>query len=626
MPVMRLPVRATTLATLLVVLVPAAARAADVPSRRTLYADGPAGRYLVDGTWLFRLDNEDQGIRQRFMRQSSTAGWKPVTVPNAWNVGDPSNESMKGGIGWYRKDFRLPSAPASASWIVRFESVNYRARVWLNGRPIGGHTGSYLPFELPLSGVRRTGTNRLVVRVDSHRHRNDLPPLSTSVFGVPGGGWWNWSGLLREVYLRRVDGLDWSSVRVRPRLPCRRCAATVSIRATVRNAGGGAQSVRVGGRLGTIRFSAGAHAIRRHGFATFSKTVRVGRPRLWSPDHPTLYPVTLTATGSGGARARYSLHTGIRSIKKVGDRLYLNGAPINPRGFGYHEDEEGKGGADDNAFRLWLMTEVKAAGGTIIRTHYPPHPYLLELADRMGILVWHEVPVYSIKTETFASADFRRRATDLVRAGVEENGNHVSIIVWSIANEPSTDPGPVQIDYIHRAAAAVRALDDRPVAYALPGYPFVPCHRAQYADLDVLGFNDYFGWYPGPGGQIFDRAKLSPYLDALHACYPDKAIVISEFGAEANRDGPAEEKGTWAFQQDFVNYHLGVFASKPWLNGAIYWALNEFWVRPGWEGGNPRPSPPLHEKGLVTYDRKRKPAWFDVQRIYRQTQQYPPPG
>ena len=137
----------------------------------------------------------------------------------------------------------------------------------------------------------------------------------------------------------------------------------------------------------------------------------------------------------------------------------------------------------------------------------------------------------------------------------------------------------------------------------------------------MLGVNDYFGWYPGPSGQIFDRTKLSGYLDAARACYPNQALMVTEFGAEANRDGPAEEKGTWGFQQEWVNYHLNVFASKPWLSGALYWTLSEFWVRPGWEGGNPRPTSPLHQKGLITYDGVRKPAFADVQRWYTQTQQ-----
>jgi beta-glucuronidase len=109
----------------------------------------------------------------------------------------------------------------------------------------------------------------------------------------------------------------------------------------------------------------------------------------------------------------------------------------------------------------------------------------------------------------------------------------------------------------------------------------------------------------------------------VRKCYRSKAVVVTEFGAEANRDGPPEEKGTYQFQRDYVNYHLGVFATKPWLSGAIYWALNEFRVKPDWEGGNPRPNPPLHQKGLLQYGTwARKPAWSDVQRIFSATRQY----
>ena len=150
---------------LLAALVPATARAADVPSAKTLYADGPSGRYLVDGRWLFRLDAADRGVRQRFYRQSSTAGWSPVTVPSVWNVGDDSEASMRGSVGWYRKDFELPDKRATLAWAVRFESVNYRSRVYLNGREIGRNAGAYIPFTLRLKGLKRSGVNRLVVRV-----------------------------------------------------------------------------------------------------------------------------------------------------------------------------------------------------------------------------------------------------------------------------------------------------------------------------------------------------------------------------------------------------------------------------------------------------------------------------
>ena len=98
---------------------------------------------------------------------------------------------------------------------------------------------------------------------------------------------------------------------------------------------------------------------------------------------------------------------------------------------------------------------------------------------------------------------------------------------------------------------------------------------------------------------------------------------MTEFGAEANRDGPVEEKGTWAAQRAFVRYHLGVYATKPWLSGVAYWALNEFRVHPVWEGGNPRPQPPVHQKGLLRYGTwERKPAWSDVRRSFTRTRQF----
>jgi beta-glucuronidase len=97
--------------------------------------------------------------------------------------------------------------------------------------------------------------------------------------------------------------------------------------------------------------------------------------------------------------------------------------------------------------------------------------------------------------------------------------------------------------------------------------------------------------------------------------------VITEFGAEANRDGPVEERGTYAYQSDFVNFHSAVYASKPWLSGAIWWTLQEFYVRPGWEGGNPWPSSPLHQKATIRLDGSKKPAFFDLQRIYKGTVQ-----
>jgi glycosyl hydrolase family 2 len=604
-----------------------AAYVADRPVARALYHDGPTGRYLLGGTWLFRLDPTGVGLAQRFQRQASDVGWAPVAVPNAWNATDTSEESFMGTAGWYRKDFRLPTAARRLSWIVRFESVNYRSRIWLNGRLIGTNRGAYLPFELrlPRSVLKRAGVNRLVIRVDNRRYGTDFPPSGLSTTGKPTGGWWNYGGLLREVYLRKVDGVDFTTVQVRPLLPCATCPATIAYRVTVRNASDRPLRVHLTGRYGRRKVDLGVAGIGAKRFATYSRSIVIRRPFLWSPARPYLYDASLHARVGKRILQRYDLRSGIRSIRVSEDgRLLLNGQVLNFRGVGLHEDSQQFGFAIPNAIRDGQLAEVRALGATLVRSHYPLHPYFQEQADRLGIMLWSEIPVYSVRTQYLKQRLVRELAARELQTNILVNQNHPSVIVWSIGNELSARPGPIQSYYITRAVSAAHALDPtRPVGYAVAAYPGAGC-QSEYAPLDVLGLNEYFGWYPGPNGQIADRSTLTEYLDGVRRCYPKKAIVIAEFGAEANRDGPVEERGTYAYQQDFVNYHLGVYATKPWLSGAVYWALQEFRVRPGWQGGNPRPQPPIHQKGLVTFDGRRKPAFFDAQRLFQATPQLLP--
>jgi beta-glucuronidase len=598
--------------------------AADVPSPKQLYEEGPGGRYLVDGGWLLRRDDAGQGLSQRWPRQTSTAGWSPVTVPNAWNVGDETERSLAGSVAWYRKDFDLPDQGAGLAWALRFESVNYRARVWLNGREIGSHTGAAVPFTLLAKGMKATG-NRLVVRVDSRRRGTDFPPFRLSSRGTGTGGWWNYGGILREVYLERLDTAAIQSVAVLPKLACTSCTADVDVALRLRSVSSGRRRLSARAsfdgrsvRLGAVTLAPGRTATLRNSF-------RLARPQLWSPGRPHLYPVQITVSAGGRTVGTYSLRVGVRSLRiSSTGRLYLNGRPVNVRGVGVHEDNRTQGFAVDNVWRRQLVSEAQAVGARMLRTHYPLHPYIHELADREGLLIWSEIPVYQMAASAIRSRSVRARALRLLQDNVRANVNHPSVAVWSIGNELSPRPDAGQARYIREAAAAARAIDPtRPVGIAFAGYPSERCHRAAYAPLDILGVNDYFGWYPGPDGRVMDRDNLSPYLDKLRRCYRREALMVTEFGAEANRDGPSEEKGTWQFQREWVDYHLRVFASKPWLSGAVYWALNEFRIKPDWEGGNPRPAPPIHQKGLLTYDsRARKPAWEVVQRWFSQTQQF----
>jgi beta-glucuronidase len=622
-----IPTSAALLALLLAgalagVVAPANA-ARDGITHGTTYRDAPDNRYMLGGGWLFRLDTAGVGLTQRFQRQTARDGWTRTAVPNAWNAGDDSLASMLGTVGWYRKDFHLPDERSRMDWLVRFESVNYRSRVWLNGRPIGRNTGAYLPFDLrlPRRVLRRSGVNRLVIRIDNRRLRTDFPPSGLTGSGDPTGGWWNYGGILREVYLQRVDRVDISNLVVRPDLPCATCPATVLLRVTVRNYDARTNHVSVVGSFGRTRVSFGAKGVAARGFATFQAHVRVRNPRLWSPAAPNLYQARFAVRVGGRKVVGSVLQSGIRSIKVVDGHLQLNGRPVQLRGVGLHEDDPVTGFAITPARRHQIVAQAKEIGATVIRAHYPLHPDIQELADREGLLIWSEIPVYAIKTKFLKRLEVRKLAAHELEENIIANQNHPSIMLWSIGNELSSRPGPVQSLYIDRAVRQAKALDpSRPVGLAVAGYPSAGC-RPQYAPLDVIGINEYFGWYPGPNGQIADRDGLSDFLDMIRACYPHKAILISEFGAEANRDGPVQERGTYQYQEDFVNYHLAVHASKPWLSGSIYWALQEFRVRPNWDGGNPRSSPPIHQKGLLRFDGSKKPAWFDVKRLFDATPQ-----
>ncbi len=627
------------LALVLSLTVPAAAHAAaggtappytvETPSARPHAIEGQDARYLLDGSWLMRLDPTDAGLAQRFYGQTGTDGWSTTTVPRAWNTGDDSQASFLGSIAWYRKDFRLPSRDRALEWIARFESANYRATVWLNGRKLDDHVSGYVPFELDLPNVSRGGVNRLVVRVDNRRPSAD-PVGAPGEIPVPPGGWWNYGGLLREVSVRAVDRVDVEDVQVQTRLASPRGPATITAGAIVRNLSHATQLVQLGGRFGRAPIDFGTVAIPARGRATFTRSLVVRRPKLWSPEHPNLYDVRLAATAAQGrARATpaagYTLRTGIRTlaVNRAG-QLILNGnTVVHFRGVALHEDTLANGPVMDHATRLRIIGLMKESSSTFLRAHYPLDPDFQDLADEKGILLWSEIPAtYQLPEADLGRPLFRNVALDQLRANILANRNHPSVAAWSVGNEMASVAGPHQASYVATAAALVRQLDPtRPVALAFAGHPETPC-QAAYGPIDLLGMNDYFGWYTGFGGNIADRDQLSSFLDDLRRCYPRKAIAVTEYGAEANRDGPLEEKGTYQFQEDFVRFHLGVFASKPWLTGSVYWALQEFRVRPFWGGGNPWGTPPLHQKGLVRLDWTEKPGFAALAAEQRKVRQY----
>jgi beta-glucuronidase len=236
-------------------------------------------------------------------------------------------------------------------------------------------------------------------------------------------------------------------------------------------------------------------------------------------------------------------------------------------------------------------------------------------------LLWSEVPVYGISNPVLSLPSFRAQARELVEENVLENQNHPSILVWSIGNELPTPPTDAEATYISTAAKLVHKLDPtRPVGIAIPTWGGEGCSSA-YRPLDVIGGNEYFGLFDEGGGTTDDRSQLSPFLDAFRACYPTKALFVTEFGFDGNRNGPSEEYGTYQFQSNMLAYHLGVIASKPWLTGALVQILQDFAAYPFYNGANPYPDSPFNGKGLVDRGGGLKPAFSVVSQSFQSTRQ-----
>jgi beta-glucuronidase len=601
------------------------AYSAQPPDKGALYSDGQSGLYLLGGAWLYRADTSDVGLAQGWWRDvAATDGWSPVAVPNAYNAGDFSDSSMYGYVGWYRRDFTLPvgafarDAPRSSRrWIIRFESVNYRATVWLNGRMVGSHSGADLPFEFDLKNLR-PGVNRLIVRVDDRRGPSDVP-------AGPSGGWWNYGGVLREVYLRPVHGADIERVMVRPVLGCARCAATIEAQAVIRNVTGSPRKIRLTGAYGVARLDFGAATIPPGASWTAKASARIAHPHLWSPTDPFLYRASLRlADAKGRTLGGYAVHSGIRKIEVKGGHLLLNGRPLNLRGVALHEQNISTGAALSPAQIQQLIDWVRALGAHLIRIQYPPNPQLLELADRYGILIWDEIQLWRPSTEALQSRSVVATADSDLEQNILDNQNHPSMLVWSIGNEfPSPVPG-AEARFISQAVKLAHRLDPtRPVGTTISNWPGLPCQQS-YAPLDVLGISEYFGWFDAGGGTNDDRDALSPYLDTVRACYPKQALLVDEFGFDGSRSGPVEERGTYAYQANTVAFHLGVLATKPWLSGASYWILQDWVAWPGWDGSDPRGTPPFVQKGLLDFSGNPKPAFSIVSQIYHSTAQIGP--
>jgi beta-glucuronidase len=585
-------------------------------------------RIQLSHGWQFQLDPARQGLAAGWQRGAGGGVWQTVTVPHVFDP-RPRASLFSGTTGWYRLSFPTPSTPAGFGWGIRFEQARRIAEVWLNGRLLGVHVDPYTPFQIPLPLLQAGAANELVVRVDN---RKGLEPRE---------GWWNWGGLTRPVSLVPLGPLQVTNLGLIPQVTCAtplRCLASVLVDGTVTNRSSAPSSPALTVSLtppdGGSAQTATIHlpVIGPHQSEPVHTSVPVDGPvATWSPEQPRLYSARVETFDASTLAQRDELQIGMRQIQVRNGLLYLNDRPIDLRGASIEEDMPGHGPALSAGDVQRILSELRAIHANVTRAQYPLNPALLDAFDRAGILVWSQAPIYH-RDELLLTRRQRGAALATLRGTLLATRNHPSVVTQSVANElsPTPDVVPATRAYIDAAVPLARALDPGvPVALDVLSYPNFPLQKT-YRQFEVLGINNYFGWYAGKRGHsTASFAGLAPYLRTTHARYPDQALVMSEFGAEASVSGPSTEKQTYAFQTRYLVNTLNTVGSLPFMSGAIYWTLREFAVKPHWDGGAHRTDVPhtsIHHKGLITYGGRPKPAFNVAAQMFAQTPLYRAPS
>ena len=535
---------------LIALLLPLCAPALSFAAGATASASAPdvLPRQVIswDAGWRFGKGDFATAMAPLF----DDAGWRGVRVPHDWSTEEPfradygsGNGYAAGGIAWSRKSFPFDPAWRGRVVTVEFDGVYANSEIWLNGQFVGGRPYGYASFSLDLTPYLKTGTeaNVLAVRVDHSRFADSR--------------WYTGSGIYRHVRLVVADPLrlaQWGTFVSTPSATA--AAATVRIETAVRNDFDAPRPFTVqvdllddtGGIVASAR-AAGTAAGRAA--TTIVQTFPLTKPRLWSPDSPALY--TLRSRVLDGAAVRDEALTpfGVRAAVFDPDRGFvLNGVPLKLKGVCLHHDAGPLGAAVP--VQVWerRLRALKEIGVNAIRTsHNPPAPELLDLCDRLGLLVkdeafdeftptkkkwaagWNEgQPSRFGYGEIFAEWGVRDTA-DMVR----RDRNHPSIVLWSIGNEidypndPFSHPvlGNSYLPANPRAenlvtcavplVAAVKSVDTtRPVTAALASI-LMSNAVGLPEKLDVVGYN-------------YQEANYA----ADHAKYPKRVI----FGSENSHD------------------------------------------------------------------------------------------
>ncbi len=556
---------------------------------------------FLNGKWNVIIDQYEHGktrsiyknrkpqSNEQFYEYSFEGGLR-LNVPGDWNSQLPELKYFEGTV-WYARHFQVDSIENRRQFLY-FGAVSYRCNVYLNGTKAGSHEGGFTPFQIEVTGKLLKGDNFIVVEVNNRRTEDAVPAL---VFD-----WWNYGGITRDVMLVETPEVFIKDyfIQLDKHQPDM-IHAEISLSEKV--------SEQVCIEIPELKI---LHNVTTdgNGFAKISFHAR--KIVRWSPDDPKLYKVILTS-----GKDRVTDEIGFRNIEVEGTKILVNGKPVFMRCISFHEEiPQRQGRAFSQADAVMLLSEAEALGANMVRlAHYPQNEYIVRLAEKKGILLWQEIPVW--QDIDFEDKDTRLKAQRMLADMIFRDRNRCAVGFWSIANE--TLPSEARNSFLSSLLEVGKSLDTTRLytaAFYMARYEKNSGAFEMKDDfpeqLDVVAINKYLGWYhPWP---------VDPSEVAWNVC-PTKPLIFSEFGGEAlyGQSGDENVASSWSedYQAKLYRDNLEMFKHIPNLAGISPWILFDF--------RSPYRYHPVNQegwnrKGLVSDQGYRKKAWYLIHDYYMQ--------
>lgn len=511
-----------------------------------------------------------------------------LVVPGDWNT-QKENLFYYEGTVWYKKSFDY-KLDENKRLFVYFGAVNYKADVYLNGTKLGVHEGGFTPFNFEITSTVKPQGNYLVVKVDNKRRIDAVPTVNTD--------WWNYGGITRDVTLIEEPVLFIQDYQLQLKKGDNTAiAGYVSLSNEVQN-----EKITISIPELKIEKEVQTSVDGKAQFEIDIASNTQNDLKYWSTESPKLYEVFINTS-----HQTLKDNIGFRTIETKGSDILLNGKSIYLRGISIHEEYKGHR-ATSESDALTLLTWAKELGCNYVRlAHYPHNEYMVRLADKMGLLVWEEIPVYW--TIDFKNEATYNNAKNQLTEVITRDKNRACVIIWSMANE--TPLSEARNTFLTNLINYTRKLDDSRLISAAQltrnenGIGIIDDKIGEY--VDIIAFNEYMGWYGGDLATTPDAKWTTPY---------NKPIVVSEFGGSAKQGlhGNKDERWTEEYQEYLYQQNLLMIDKIPNIRGVSPWILTDFRsprrVLPGIQDG-------FNRKGLISDKGKKKKAFFVLQDFYK---------